>query len=348
MKVLHLPTSVGGNSWGLAQAEKSIGLDSRVLIDNNTWLNYKNDICLNLQDKNTFSAVLKRIQTFFQIRTKYDVFHFNYGTSLLDFVYRAIFVLDLPFYKGKKIMTYNGSDARQNLNILCGKFIGEIYEIEPYNNVDRNNKIKKRIEKVTKHVDHIFSLNPDLMYFLPPEKTTFLPYTIAGWNDIDELPFQIEQKIKIVHSPTNRAFKGSKYILEALERLQQKYDHIEVTIVEGIPYDKALKLYQEAHIVIDQILIGWYGAFAVEVMKMGKPLAVFIRKEDLHFIPDQMANDLLETIINIDQNNIESTIEHYINNTDKLYVKSKQSIDYVQKWHDPVKIATIVKDVYES
>ena len=41
---------------------------------------------------------------------------------------------------------------------------------------------------------------------------------------------------------------------------------------------KALKIYEEADIVIDQVLIGWYGGFGVEVMKMGKPLAVYIRR----------------------------------------------------------------------
>ena len=38
MKILHLPTSVGGNSWGLAQGEKALGLDSKVLIDSNNWV----------------------------------------------------------------------------------------------------------------------------------------------------------------------------------------------------------------------------------------------------------------------------------------------------------------------
>ena len=56
--------------------------------------------------------------------------------------------------------------------------------------------------------------------------------------------------------------------------------------------------------MIDQILAGWYGAFGVEVMKMGKPLGVFIRDEDLKFVPKDMAKDLLDTVINIHPFNI--------------------------------------------
>ena len=39
MRVLHLPTSVGGNAWGLSQAEKTLGIYSQVLVEENNWLN---------------------------------------------------------------------------------------------------------------------------------------------------------------------------------------------------------------------------------------------------------------------------------------------------------------------
>jgi len=347
LKVLHLPTPTGGNAWGLSQAEKKLGLDSKVLVDVNNWLNYKSDYCLNLENKNKTEEIFTRIKAFIKVRDKYDVYHFNFGSSLIDFMNYGIHLWDLPFYKGKKIMTYNGDDARQNLNLLKKEFVGEIYDLYPSNDIKRNIILKKRIEKVYKNVDHIFSLNPDLMYFLPKEKTTFLPYSL----DLDEIlkePYLIENKIKIIHSPTNRTVKGSKYIIEALENLQKKHDNIEIEIIENIPHKEAVQKYKEAHLVIDQILIGWYGGFAVEVMKMGKPVAVFIREEDLQFIPDEMSKDLLDTIININQHNIEEVLEDFINNLELLNEKSKLSYDYVNKWHNPTKIAKQVLEIYNA
>lgn len=64
MKVLHLPSSIGGNSWGLAQAEKKIGLNSTVLVDSNTWLNYESDICLDLEGKSYIYSLYKRLKFF--------------------------------------------------------------------------------------------------------------------------------------------------------------------------------------------------------------------------------------------------------------------------------------------
>jgi hypothetical protein len=348
MKVLHLPTSTGGNAWGLSQAEKKLGLDSKVLVDVNNWLNYKSDYCLNLENKNKIEEIFIRIKAFIKIRNKYDVYHFNFGSSLIDFMNYGVHLWDLPFYKGKKIMTYNGRDARQDLNLIKKDFIGEIYNTYPNNDIKRNLILKKKIEKVAKNVDHIFSLNPDLMHFLPKEKTTFLPYTIAEWDSIKRVPYIIEDKIKIIHSPTNRAIKGSDYIIEALNNLTKKHTNIEVEIIENIPYQEALIKYKEAHLVIDQVLIGWYGAFAVEVMKMAKPLAVFIREEDLAFIPEQMSKDLLGAVININQNNIENVLELYINNIELLHDKSNLSYEYAQKWHNPIDIAKKVKEIYEA
>ena len=186
------------------------------------------------------------------------------------------------------------------------------------------------------------------MFHYLPKKTTFLPYSISNWDDIVEVKRSKRKKIKIVHSPTSRDFKGSKYILDALNILQDKYAHVEVSIIENLPHTQALELYKESDLVIDQVLIGWYGAFGVEVMKMGKPLAVYIREDDLKFIPLDMAQDLMETVINITPFNIVEKLSLYIENENLLEDKAKAGLEYSNKWHNPMYVAGIVQSVYES
>ncbi len=348
MKVLHLPTSVGGHSWWLSQAEKKLGLNSEVLILKQNWLNYNSDYNLNLQDISFIRQLFILFGWFKKSKKNYDVLHFNYGSSLLDFQKIGLLLLDLPFYlkKQKIIFTYNGSDAR---GVHPTEYWDEIEnpKVSLYTKITRIVK-KYKIKKVEKYADHIFALNPDLLHYLP-SKATFLPYTVYHWDAIhkSKYKYKIKEKIKILHAPTSRELKGSKYILEALENLEKKYSNIEVQVIENIPHEKALKLYQEADLVIDQVLIGWYGGFAVEVMKMGKPVAVYIREEDLKFIPDEMAKDLKKSIINITPFNIEEVLSRYIENNSLLYKKSEQVVDYVEKWHNPLYVAKIVKEVYE-
>jgi hypothetical protein len=353
MKVLHLPTSVGGNAWGLAQGERRIGLDAKVLTTSNTWLGYPSDISLQWDKKGSAAVFLSSIKTFLKYRNRFDVFHFNFGSTLIDFRKFGIHHWDLPFYsKNKKIIfTYNGCDARQKYKTMKRVDFSSCHEKECYggicNNGERDKMRENRINIVSKYAQHIFAVNPDLLYFLPKNISSFLPYTIAAWYDIETVPYKIGRTIKIVHSPTNRAVKGSHYILQALENLKKRYD-IEIVLVENKPYKEALRDYEKADLIIDQVLLGWYGGVSVEGMKMGKPVVAFIREEDFKFIPKEMAKDLKDAVINVNPFNIETLLEEYLQNPQLLNQKNEAGLAYVHKWHDPVYVASITKEIYES
>lgn len=356
MKVLHLPTDTAGNAWGLSRAERGLGLHSEVLSQTESSLGYSSDIQLNLE-KITSKELkyLKKIYAFFKIRSQYDVFHFNYGSSLLHQVkYPFLYQLDLPFYpkKAKLFVTYNGCDARQKYPTMQRTSIAACHDSDCYGgacNSGKRDEIRiKSIEKMSRYARHMWAISPDLLYFLPKNKSSFLPCTIANFDCEKYLP-KFEKKLKILHAPTNRAAKGSGYILSALEKLQKKYpDSIETLLVENMSHKQAMELYKNADLVIDQILIGWYGAFAVETMLMGKPVIARIAYEDLKFIPHEMANDLMQTIIHADPFNIESVIERCIDERTFLKQRSEASIAYASKWHHPNYIASITKEKYES
>jgi hypothetical protein len=351
IKVLHLPTNVGGMPWGLAQAEKKLGFDSKVLIHNNNWLNYEYDINLKLnQAGDPLKHRLKLLKTFFEIRSTYDIFHFNYGTSLVS---KGSFNhLDLPYYKKKSklFVTYNGCDARQRNETLSRVNYSACHQENCYGGICLNPKVdqnkKKRITKMTKYVDKIFAVNPDLMWVLP-KGAVFLPYVISGFYEIkDESKVCNKNEINILHAPTDRGCKGSEVILAALSKAANKYRNVRVTLVENVPHKKALELYAKADLIVDQLYVGWYGGIAVEAMKMGKPVISFIRDEDLCFIPEQMRKEL--PIINADANTIEEVIYKCIENRDYLQLKAQQSLEYANKWHDPLYVADIVTKYYEK
>jgi hypothetical protein len=359
MKILHLPSSVGGNAWGLSQGERRIGLESKVLVSYDDWLNYDADIKLHLPVDgkiNKVVSLLKLAKAFIKIRKAFDIYHFNFGTSLLDFPFYGITLADLPYYhKGSKIfVTFNGCDARLKYPTMERTRISPCHYNDCYNGLCNSGKFdeirKKRIAKFTEYAEHMFAVNPDLMWFLPREKSSFLPYTIANWFEIERTTPDFEKRsLNIVHSPTNRIIKGSGIILSALEKLKRKYgEAINIELVENTPHKEALKIYKRADLVIDQILAGWYGGFAVETMKMGKPVIAYIREEDLIYIPSQMKDDLKNSVINANPENIEEVLDKCINDRSNLKERAINGYDYVNTWHDPVSIAKTVKEYYES
>jgi len=205
------------------------------------------------------------------------------------------------------------------------------------------------ISKMARHVEHMWALNPDLLYFLPREKSSFLPYTISCWTDLPLRPPRLGRPLRIAHAPTNREAKGSHLILAALEAIDSAHPGlIEIQLVENIPHAQALKILSEADLVVDQILVGWYGGVAVEAMKMAKPVIARIAAEDLHFIPQQMAEDVQQAIIQADPDTIYEVLLRCIGDGDFLRRRAAASLEYVNRWHDPAKVAAQVKEEYEA
>ena len=284
MKILHLPTSTGGNSWGLSQAERRLGHTSQVLIADSNPYKYKADIEIPFPtqlvgrneplSKSEIQYKLHKIRTFMKIRSRYDVFHFNFGRTLFDFPSLGIEHLELPFYsnKSKIVVTYNGCDARQKDWTINHRSISPCHHDNCYggwcNDVSRDIQKRKRIAKFAKYAKHFFALNPDLLHFLPEEKSSFMPYTIHNQGLIDNNknnPVD-KDKITIVHAPTEPVAKGTPYLLKAIESLKEKHNNsFDFILIQNMPHEEAMRMYQKADLIIDQLLAGWYGAFAIAV-----------------------------------------------------------------------------------
>lgn len=354
MKILHLPTNTGGMAWSLSMGERSLGYDSRVMVRFNNLFAYPCDYPLNIErNRNLMYIYMRLCKSFLQFRRGFDVYHFNYGSTLIDAATYNVNLLDLPFYskKARKFVTYNGCDARQKYATIARTNISACHEQDCYNGLCMNRRrekiIQKRIKKMEAHVDHFFAVNPDLLWFLP-EGSTFLPYTVSGFDEIEvQGPVAMKKRLTLVHAPTNRVVKGSKYILEAIQRIQRANPglELELILVENMSHEEALRIYQKADLVIDQLLVGWYGGLAVEVMKMGKPVIAYIREEDLQFIPEAMKRQL--PIINANPNTIEQVLLECIDNPALLRETAAASLDYVHRWHNPRYVAGITTSYYE-
>ena len=355
MKVIHLPTPTGGNAWGLSRGERSVGLTSDVLYKNTTWLKYPYDINPPESSSRVIKN-LKQLSFFHGLVKEYDVFHYNFGQSFFDWP-GTLDLFELPFLQGKKIfVTYNGCDARQKYKQITHSRLTCCHYDDCHDGCCNEEKVDRlkdyRIRKFKKYNAGFFALNPDIMNYLP-EDTVFLPYTIARWEQI--VPLQEKsigkKAINIVHAPTDRVVKGTDAVVSAVNNLEKKYPgQITLSLIENIAHDQALKEYAntKADIVIDQLRLGWYGGFAVEAMKMGKPVIAYINPDDLHFIPKQMERDCCEAIINANEYTLESVLMHYMNNRPELDKVCEAQLEYVHRWHDPHYVATITKEKYEE
>lgn len=345
MKIIHLPTSVGTHGYSLACAERRAGYDSVSLVTEKNYLNFKTDIEM-IQCKG-LHRLLSTYKLIKKINNDYDIIHFNFGSSLYDMPNKKLDLMDLPFYKKPSFMTFNGSDLRQLVDASTNPYTPFSIQ-EAYRNVSFSYKQKKkRTDKILKYVKHCFVITPDLLRFLPEGKATLLPGLKEAWLNVDKIDrvYAKKGKLKIVHAPTNRKIKGTDIIVSVIDDLNKKYD-IELILVENMSHSEALKVYQEADLIIDQIRIGWYGGFAVEAMKMGKPVAVFINDYDLKYVSYEMKNALSNSVINVNPDNLKDKLIEILENRNILDEVSKNAYDYVCEFHNPDKLIKIVIDKY--
>lgn len=338
LRVLHCPTSTGGQAWQLSRAERALGIESDVLVLKSHPFGYAADRCLHLEKKNPLSAVAARIKLFSEVADRYDVFHFNYGSSLLDFPYLGLDHLDFsPLKKrGKKIfVTYQGCDAR--LRSYCLKnFQTSVCHMSKHWHCSAPADFvkEKRARKVFRYADKVFALNPDLLHYLPGAE--LMLYACAAAESPAAAKPREPGPFRILHAPSNPEIKGTETVIRAVEKLNREDFEAELLLVQNKSHDEAMKIYARADLAVDQLHAGWYGAFAAEAMALGLPVLCYLRQSDLEkyvSFRDEIP------VVNTTEQDLYENLKALIQDKNRLWDLSEKGKSYAFKYHSPRAVA---------
>jgi glycosyltransferase involved in cell wall biosynthesis len=240
LRVTHAPLNVAGIPWENVQALRRKGVDARLVVFNRGKLHPEGDISLDRK-----GALPHRLATQFSALARLlpgtDVFHFYFGLTLVP---PSLQFPILRATRKKSVFHYLGSDIRGKRpeELQDGKRAGaEI--VGSYG--------------ALRWVPEALVVPPglDLREFTP-------------------VPPSDNPRPLVVHAPSNREKKGTRYVIEACERLE-----LDLDIVEGVRHDEARGRYARADIVVDQLNAGWHGVFALEAMALGKPVVAHLDEE---------------------------------------------------------------------
>jgi hypothetical protein len=353
MRVIHFPTSVTGNAYGLSRGERAIGLASDCLVTDGNPCGYPADRELRFRAGNgraTVAANYLRLGVeMARLVSTYDVFCCNFGQSLLPSL------ADLPLYaaRGRLFVTFNGCDARQRDRVLATDPVSACASPFCYGGLcldgAHDRAVRERIAQVDAHADGIFALTPDLLRFLPA-RAQYLPQTIPTWDRLRPVYLEeVPERIVIAHAPSDRGAKGTTSVLQALYDLEDEFpDRVEVLLIEGVSNGEALTMLSRAHLLVDQVLIGWYGAVAVEAMRMGIPVLAYLSEIALAHAPREMAGECRDAVVSADPEALPRTLAGIVDDPDRLLDLSDRAQVYVNRWHNPVAVASITRACYEE
>jgi hypothetical protein len=159
-------------------------------------------------------------------------------------------------------------------------------------------------------------------------------------------------KLRVLHSyvPTGRDFegrniKGSKYILEAINRLIKEGYPIEYFCITNVNSNKMRFMQIQADILIDQLIYGSWGSTGVECMALGKPVICYMRETCKEFFLKNYPEHKELPIIEADTNNIYEVLKKVV--VDKSYrmEMGRKSRNFAELQFDSVANAKTFEDI---
>ena len=281
----------------------------------------------------------------------YDVFIFNFSSSFfrnfpMSTKIHKFHYLDLSlmkFFKKKIVFFVNGSDLR-SLNLLIKDMESHgLRDHVKYLKIEMRDQIEdviseKRKEKdartIMKKADHIFC-RPNSAQFLKDDYHIY-------WVPTNLKNFRYKESINniptVVHAPSRRAVKGTKYVINAVDKLKSQGCKFNFKLIENVPNDTVRKILTDSEIVIDQVILPGYGLFCIEAMASGNVL-LGSGQSGYNAIPDDFP------MITSTPNNLAENLKNAIENASQRKNLFRKGRKYVEKYHDHRKLAKYYSNI---
>lgn len=353
LRVLHAPHDIGGNAYYLARGERACGVDARNLVYTKQWYGYPADICLRLPQDSNPTHALRWWWTMARVALSADVLHFNFGASFLTYFPTRWVYADLPLWRALGLavcVTFQGCESRLSQYVMTRldtRFCAGCRSWKDLCAPHYDTFKREVLAQADRYCDRIFVLNPDLLPNIP--RGEFLPYSncdIEEWRPPAGFDWRHAGPVRIVHAPTNRPLKGTAVIIEAVAALQAEGLPVELVLVENVPHERVRALYESADLLVDQILIGWYGGLAVELMALGKPVVAYLREADLRFLPPAMRRDL--PVVSADAATLQAVLRPLIQDVERRRALGARARAFVEAWHDPRVVGKWTTEAYRE
>lgn len=196
----------------------------------------------------------------------------------------------------------------------------------------------------------VAGLYEDYVCYKPhfPAKTHFIPLPIKMPPTPSSItPHPLPIKIFIGISKGRSAYKGTNIMLKAAEDVQARYpDRMELIKAEGVPFAEYQQLMDGSDAILDQLYS--YTPSMNPLLAMSKGIICIGGGEPENY--EILSEKELRPIINV-QPNYESVcheLEQLILHPERIYLLKQQSVEYVRRHHEYIKVARQYEALYNK
>lgn len=195
-----------------------------------------------------------------------------------------------------------------------------------------------------------------------PQKTTFIPFPIKPQlitpgnsnshtyvENHQVIPLDIPKKVKLFIgiNKSRSEYKGTDIMLKAAQAIAKKYpDKTELRIAENIPFAEYVKMMNGSDAILDQLYSYTPSMNPLEAMAKGIICIGGGEPENYEIIHE----DKLRPIINVLPNyeSVYQELEHLVLHPELVPLLKQQSIEYINKHHDYIKVAKRYEAFYQK
>lgn len=320
-KILIGFTDISGVGTRLENGFRQLGHKADFYYFGRHPFNYKGGKLLTFSNKLFASRIGKLL---FLIKILFNYKYVIYIGSGTGFLKNRLDVRILNFFGKKTMIIYVGCDVRM-------PSVVKKYKWNTCNNCPKDyqdyvgcviEKKETRIKKEELLFQYIVSPLECAGFITRKYSNILFPVDI---RKLDELPRNSKEnkKLQIIHAPSNQDYKGTIHILNAIDKLKHDFE-FNFKLVQNVTIDELYQEINNADLVIDQLLGGFYGLFAIESMGMGKPVICYIRED---------ACEINNPIINANPDTIYEKLRAILINPESLNGIGEKSRKYVEENH---------------
>lgn len=273
---------------------------------------------------------------------KYNVFVFGFGQSLIrnNLDLKILKILNkivisnighgsdarLPYIDGS-YQSYDGKD-RPSADTLChlsSIVLGKIRLLELQSSVIIGAPFSSSYHLFTKFINW-FSLGVPIQYVGIEEKVNL------DVHNSNSLP------IRILHSPSHPALKGTERIKEAINNLKFKGHSVELVLLHGKPHSEVIQEIQRCDFVVDQLFSDTpMAGFATEAAWFGKP--AIVGGYALDHLKTLVSENMWPPSKTCHPDEIEQTIESFVINREERLRLGAEAQKFVHEKWNPAAVA---------
>lgn len=294
LRVLHGTYETAGQGMVLARALRELGVDAKSFAYRVDWDGRIPDVVVDLdrRHKGALARGLAMVRSF-AAHLAFDVYHFHAGTTFINSAQDWIRGFDLPLLKamGKVIVFhFHGCEIRRRAHMIRTHPLATCTECKPFCIPARQDWL---LAQAHKHADLVFYSTLDLAESVPMGRHLPLAIEADRWEraalDHPLEDFFVrdgrQSPVVVAHAPTDfiegqwRGIKGTRHVEAAIESLRREFPRLEYRRIERQPWATMPEFLSQCDILVDQLMMGWYGLLAIEGMSVRRAVVAYLRED---------------------------------------------------------------------